>query len=301
MAKMMTPAMGRLIRKNKYNITGVGSPGKEAWKRLRRDKTAVIGLTIIIVVLLIGLFADFIAPYDYRVQDFSSILQPPSAEHIFGTDNLGRDILSRCIYGARYSLPIGIVCVLLGLIVGGTLGVVAAYFGGKTDNVIMRFIDVIQAIPSVLICIALVAILGNGLIQLIIAITAGSIQGMTKACRGAVFMVKNNDYVESSKAIGVSNMMIMIRHMIPNAVGIIIINAANGVAGNILTITALSYIGIGLTPPTPEWGAILAEGRTYMAVAPHTVFFPGLTIAITVLAFNLFGNGLRDALDPRLK
>ena len=301
MAKLMTPAMSRLIRKNRYNITGVGSPGKEAWKRLRRNKTALIGLAIIILVLLIGLFADFLAPYDYRVQDFTSILQPPSSAHIFGTDNLGRDILSRCIYGARYSLPIGIICVLLGLVVGGALGVVAAYFGGKTDNVIMRFIDIIQAIPSVLICIALVAILGNGLIQLIIAITAGSIQGMTKACRGAVFMVKNNDYVESSKAIGVSDLMIMIRHMIPNAVGIIIINAANGVAGNILTITALSYIGIGLVPPTPEWGAILAEGRTYMAVAPHTVFFPGLTIAITVLAFNLFGNGLRDALDPRLK
>jgi len=165
----------------------------------------------------------------------------------------------------------------------------------------MRFIDIIQAIPSTLICISLVAILGNGIVQLIIAIAAGSIQSMTKTCRAAILMVKSNEYVQSSKAIGVSNFKIMLRHLVPNAVGIIVINAANSISGTILTVSSLSYIGIGLTSPTPEWGAILSEGKTYLSVAPHTVLFPGLAIAITVLAFNMFGNGLRDALDPRLK
>lgn len=301
MAKIKTPAMERLYKNKKYNVAGVSTPGKEAWKRLCRDKTALTGMIIIVLLLLVGLLAPLIAPYGYQVQDYTAILQPPSAQHLFGTDGTGRDIFSRVIYGARYSLPIGIMCVVVGLIIGGTLGVLAAYFGGKVDNVIMRFIDIIQAIPSTLICIALVAILGNGIIQLIIAIAAGSIQGMTKSCRAAVFMVKSNEYVASSKAIGVSDFMIMLRHLIPNAVGIIVINAANAVSEAILTISALSYIGIGLVSPTPEWGAILSEGKAYIAVAPHAVLFPGLAIAITVLAFNLFGNGLRDALDPKLK
>ncbi len=301
MAKLTTPAMERLYKKKKYNTAGVSSPGKEAWKRLIRDKAAVVGLGIIAILLLIGLFAPLIAPYGYQVQDYTAILQPPSAQHIFGTDGTGRDIFSRCIYGARYSLPIGIMCVIVGLLVGGILGVLAAYFGGTTDNVIMRFVDIIQAIPSTLICIALVAILGNGVIQLIIAVAAGSVQGMTKSCRAAIFMVKSNEYVASSKAIGVSDFMIMLKHLVPNAVGIIVINAANSVSESILTVSALSYIGIGLVSPTPEWGAVLSEGKTYIAAAPHAVLFPGLVIAITVLAFNLFGNGLRDALDPRLK
>ena len=301
MSKITTPAMEKLYKKKKYNIEGVSSPGKEALKRLMRDRTAVAGLIIIIALLLVGLFAPLIAPYDYQVQDYSAVLQGPSSAHWFGTDGTGRDIFSRCVYGARYSLPIGIMCVAVGLIIGGILGVIAAYFGGKTDNVIMRFIDIIQAIPSTLLCIALVAILGNGVVQLIIAVAAGSIQGMTKSCRAAVLMVKNSEYVSSSKSIGVSNFMIMLRHLVPNAVGIIVINAANSVSESILTISALSYIGIGLTSPTPEWGAILSEGKTYISVAPHTVLFPGRVSAITVLAFNLFGNGLRDALDPRLK
>ena len=298
---MMTPAMEKLHIKGKYNITGVSSPGKEAWKRLRRNKTAVIGLVIVILLLLVGLFANFIAPYDYRAQDYTTVLKSPSLEHLFGTDQVGRDLLSRCIVGTRYSLPIGILCVFIGLFTGGALGVMGAYFGGKVDNVIMRFIDIIQSIPSILVCMALVAILGNGMWQLIVAIAAGSIQGMCKSCRAAVFMVKNNEYVESSKSIGVSNRMIMVRHLVPNAVGIIVINAADAVSFNILSITALSYIGVGLVPPTPEWGALLADGRTYMAIAPHLLYFPGLMIALTVIAFNLFGNGLRDALDPRLK
>ncbi len=300
MAKMSTPAMEKLKKKHKYNVTGVSSPGKEAWKRLRRNKTAVAGLIIILFLIIVAILADVIAPYDYR-EMVGKPLQSPSSEFLFGTDNVGRDVFSRCVYGSRYSLPIGIACVVIGLFVGGVLGLCAAYFGGTTDNVIMRIIDVIQSIPSTLLCISLVAILGNGVVQLIIAIAAGSIQGMTKSIRAAIFMVRNNDYVDSSKSVGVSDLMIMIRHLIPNAVGLIVINAIGNVSGSILTISTLSYIGIGLVTPTPEWGAILSEGKTYMQVAPHLVLFPGIMIGLTVVAFNLFGNGLRDALDPRLK
>lgn len=301
MSKINTPAMEKLKKKNKYNESGVSTPGKEAWKRLRRNKTAMAGMIIVLFLLAVAVLADVIAPYGYRDQDYSAVLQPPSAAHLFGTDNLGRDIFSRCVYGARYSLPIGVICVLIGLVIGGGLGLIAAYFGGHTDNIIMRIIDVIQAIPSTMLCIALVAILDNGMWQLIVAIAAGSIQGMTKSVRAAIFMVRNNEYVDSSKSIGVSDGKIMLRHLVPNAVGMIVINAVGGVSSNILTISTLSYIGVGLVSPTPEWGAILSEGKTYMAVAPYMVLYPGLMIAITVVAFNLFGNGLRDALDPRMK
>ncbi|MDI9439033.1 MAG: ABC transporter permease [Limnochordia bacterium] len=298
---MVTPAMEKLMKKRKYNPSGVSTPGREAWRRLRKNKTALAGMVIIIFLLLVAALAPIIAPYDFRTQNYQAILQSPSREHPFGTDNLGRDLFSRVVYGTRYSLPIGIACTVVGLLVGGFLGVVAAYFGGRVDNVIMRFIDVIQAIPPVLICISLVAILGNGIVQLIIAIAAGSIQGMTKSVRAAIFMVRNNEYVDASKSIGVSDFKIMLRHLVPNAVGMIVINAVGNISGSILTISTLSYIGIGLVPPTPEWGAILSEGKAYMSIAPHLVLFPGLAIAITVAAFNLFGNGLRDALDPRLK
>lgn len=301
MPKMVTPAMEKLMKKRKYNPSGVSTPGREAWRRLRKNKTALAGMVIIVFLLLVAALAPIIAPYDFRTQNYQAILQSPSREHPFGTDNLGRDLFSRVVYGTRYSLPIGIACTVVGLLVGGFLGVVAAYFGGRVDNVIMRFIDVIQAIPPVLICISLVAILGNGIVQLIIAIAAGSIQGMTKSVRAAIFMVRNNEYVDASKSIGVSDFKIMLRHLVPNAVGMIVINAVGNISGSILTISTLSYIGIGLVPPTPEWGAILSEGKAYMSIAPHLVLFPGLAIAITVAAFNLFGNGLRDALDPRLK
>ncbi|MBO5999009.1 MAG: ABC transporter permease [Lachnospiraceae bacterium] len=302
MSKITTPAMEKLNKKiaKNANVTS-NTPGREALKRLRKNKTAMAGLIIILIMFLVAIFAPLIAPYTYTEQDYTATMQGPSAAHLFGTDNLGRDLFSRCVYGTRYSLPIGIICTLIGLMIGGALGLSAAYFGGKVDMIIMRIIDVIQAIPSILLCIALVAILGNGMWQLIVAIAAGSIEGMTKNVRAAVFMVRSNEYVNSSKSIGVSDAHIMVRHLLPNAVGMIVINAVGAVSGAILSISSLSYIGVGLVAPTPEWGAILSEGKTYMSVAPHMVLFPGLMIAITVVAFNLFGNGLRDALDPRLK
>ena len=301
MSKISTPAMEKLRAKGKYNVAGVSSPGKEAWKRLRKNKIAMAGMIIVAILLLIAAFADFIAPFGFQEQNFMERMQTPSSKHWFGTDHLGRDMLSRCIYGTRYSLPIGIVAVAIGLVIGGLLGLVAAYFGGNVDIVIMRIMDVIRAVPSTLLCIALVATFGNGMPQLILAMTIGGIAGQVTSVRSAVFMVKNADYVESSKSVGVSNFMIMIRHLLPNAIGMIVINAVGGISATILTISTLSYIGIGLKPPTPEWGAILSEGKTYLSIAPHIALFPGLCIGLTVVAFNLFGNGLRDALDPRLK
>ena len=301
MSKISTPAMEKLRARGKYNVTGVSTPGKEAWKRLRKNKAALAGMVIIAAMLILAVFANLVAPYDYRDQDYNAILATPSSAHPFGCDYLGRDILSRCIYGTRYSLPIGMLSVAVGLVTGGLLGLVAAYFGGNVDLIIMRIMDIIRAVPSTLLCIALVATFGNGMLQLIAAMTFGGIAGMVTSVRTAVFMVKNADYVESSKSVGVSNFMIMIRHLLPNAVGMIVINAIGGISGAILTVSTLSYIGIGLTAPTPEWGAILSEGKTYLSVAPHVALFPGLCIGLTVVAFNLFGNGLRDALDPRLK
>ena len=301
MSKISTPAMEKLRARGKYNVTGVSTPGKEAWKRLRKNKAALAGMVIIAAMLILAVFANLVAPYDYRDQDYNAILATPSSAHPFGCDYLGRDILSRCIYGTRYSLPIGMLSVAVGLLTGGLLGLVAAYFGGNVDLIIMRIMDIIRAVPSTLLCIALVATFGNGMLQLIAAMTFGGIAGMVTSVRTAVFMVKNADYVESSKSVGVSNFMIMIRHLLPNAVGMIVINAIGGISGAILTVSTLSYIGIGLTAPTPEWGAILSEGKTYLSVAPHVALFPGLCIGLTVVAFNLFGNGLRDALDPRLK
>ena len=298
MSKITTPAMVKLEKKVKKNKKATSNtPMQEALRRLRKNKTAMAGLYIILFLFAVAILAPLIAPYGYQEQDYTAIMKTASGQHWFGTDQLGRDLFSRCVYGARYSLPIGIICTLIGLVIGGGLGLIAAYFGGRTDNIIMRIIDVIQSIPSILLCITLVAILGNGMWQLIIAISAGTIQGMTKSVRAAIFMVRNNDYVDSSKSIGVSDAKIMIRHLVPNAVGMIVINAVGVVTASILSISSLSYIGVGLVSPTPEWGAILSEGKAYMAVAPHLVLYPGLMIAITVV----FGNGLRDALDPRLK
>lgn len=303
MAKRRTPAMEAYERKHrKHNGEAQGaSPWREAWKRLCRNRTAIFGLCLIAALILVAIFADFIAPYDYATQDYNAVKAPPSWEHPFGTDNVGRDIFSRCIYGARYSLPIGFVCVACALLVGGTIGFSAAYFGGATDNVLMRGMDIFQAIPPTLMAIAIVAALGNGITRLVLAITISYMPGCAKVCRAAIFTVKGSEYVESSRAIGARGLRLMLRHMVPNALGPIIIHAVTMLAGAILIVASLSYLGLGITLPTPEWGVLLSSGKEYLRGYPHMVLFPGLMIMLTVFAFNLFGDGLRDALDPRLK
>lgn len=300
MAKIETPAMKRMIKKKKKQKYGM-TPLKGAWQRLIRNKMAVVGMVVIILLLLTAIFANVIAPYSYQEQDYTAIAQSPSLRHLFGTDNMGRDIFSRCVYGARWSLPLGLLCVVAGLALGGTLGVIAGYCGGRVDNVIMRIMDVFQAIPSILMAIAVVAVLGNGIPQLVTAMSIAFMPNVAKTCRAAIFTVKGNEYVDASRAIGVSKVKIIVRHLIPNAIGVIVIDAVGMVGAAILVVSTLSYIGVGIVPPTPEWGAILSAGKEYIRSGVHMVLFPGLMIMLTVISFNLFGDGLRDALDPRLK
>ena len=286
--------------KLKKNRNKLGSPGAQAWFRLKRNRTAVIGLVMILILMIVAIFAPLIAPFDYALQDYSAIRQAPNALHWFGTDAIGRDLLSRCIYGARVSFPVALLCTGASLLLGGNLGFIAGYFGGKTDQIIMRIMDVFQAIPAILMAIAIISCLGNSIINLIIAMAVSTMPNCARFCRGALFTVKGADYLEAGRAVGAGSMRQLISHMIPNSVGTIVIFFVGTIAGNIMIISTLSYIGLGITPPTPEWGALLNEGRQFITSSPYMVVFPGLMIMFTCFAFNLFGDGLRDALDPRL-
>lgn len=303
MAKMITPEMQRINQKltNKDGTHKDFSFAYDSWIRFKRNKTAVIGLVLVIIILLVALFAPLICPYDYAATDYMNANQKPNAQHWFGTDNLGRDLFSRCIYGTRISVPIGIASMIFGCLTGGLLGIIAAFFGGIIDNIIMRIMDVLQAIPGTLLAIVIVAVLGNGIPQLLAALLISSMPMMAKTFRAAIFTVRNSDYIESCRSIGANNLRLMMRHALPNAVGHIIIFAVSTIPSTIMIITSLSYIGLGITPPTPEWGALLAAGKDYFSSYSYMILFPGLMIMITVLAFNLVGDGLRDALDPRLK
>ncbi len=302
MAKYHTPEMDAAAKKNttrsgkqrQYNFW------TDAWMRLKRNPTAIVGMGIILFLFLLAIFADIIAPYDYITVDYTAANQTPNAQHWFGTDSMGRDLFSRCIYGARYSLPLGLACMVLATFFGGALGLLASYFGARTDSVIMRIMDVFQAIPGTLMAITVVACLGTGTVQLLIAMTISFLPALAKTVRAAIFTVRGNEYIEACRSIGASNMRLMLRHMIPNAMGNIIIFAVGSVSASIMMIAMLSYIGLGVQPPSPEWGALLNAGKAHIASYPHMVMFPGLMIMLTILGFNLFGNGLRDALDPRL-
>lgn len=299
MSKIETPSIIALKKRGK-NIKQ-STPGREAWKRFKRNKTAIIGLIVVIVLILIAIFADIIAPYEFQAQNFEEMLQRPSLKHLFGTDAFGRDIFSRCIYGARYSLGIGLLCVIASFTLGGSLGIIAGYFGGKVDSIIMRIMDVFQAIPQVLLAICIVAVLGNGVPQLVFAIMVSTMPVMARNNRAAILQVRSNDYVESSKAIGVGQVRMIFKHMLPNAVGVMVIFFVGLISASIMIMSGLSYIGVGLSAPTPEWGLILNEGKAHLRTYPHMLLFPAMMIMITCFSFNLLGDGLRDAFDPRLK
>lgn len=303
MAKHVTPEMEKINRKRTRRNGKIkhSTPGKDAWRRLCRNPTALIGLVLCIFLVLIAIFAPLITPYSYSAQDYTALSQPPSLAHPFGTDSLGRDLLSRCLYGTRISLPIAFLAVGLAVLLGGTLGTCAAYFGGNIDNVLMRIMDIWGSIPGLLLAIAIVACLGNNIGVLVVGISLGAVPNMARSFRGAIFTVIGNDYVESSRSIGSSGARIMLKHLVPNAIGPIIINVVGLIGVEVLSISMLSYIGVGVRPPTPEWGSLLSDGKQFVASQPYMVIFPGLCIMIAVIAFNLLGDGLRDALDPRLK
>ncbi len=302
MAKIQTPAMERIQKKNaKRKKPHKSTPTYESWKRFKRNPTALLGLGIVCCLILIAIFAPLIAPYDFVTQDYMAMLQKPSATHLFGTDQFGRDIFSRVIYGARYSLMIGLFCTIAAFFSGGLLGVFAGYFGGKVDTAIMRVMDVFQSIPMILMAMCIVAVLGNGIPQLVTAIMFAAMPVMSRNNRAAILRVRGSDYIEASEAIGVGKFEMILKHMIPNAVGIMIIYFVGFISASIMMMAAMSYVGVGLTAPTPEWGLILNDGKAYMTSAPYMMIFPALMIMITCFAFNLMGDGLRDAFDPKMK
>ena len=275
---------------------------KEIWRRYKKSKIAMLGLVLLIFVLAIEIFADIIVPYEEAItQDPANRLQGPSGEHWFGTDELGRDVFARVVHGSRYSLWIGVSTSIFSLIIGGLLGAVAGYYGKTIDNVIMRLTDVVMTVPPILLSLAVVAALGANLTNLLIAITVSCIPNMVRMVRSTVLTVIDNDYIEAAKSYGSSDMRVILRYVIPNALGPIIVTTTMNVAAMILSASGLSFLGMGVQPPSPEWGALLSDARQYMFNAPYLLYFPGLFIVIAALSFNLAGDGLRDALDPKLK
>ncbi len=273
----------------------------EIWKRLRRNNFAMLGLCILIVLVFSAIFADFIAPYPYEEVGLDRTYQGMSWAHPMGTDNFGRDILSRIIYGARISLQVGFVAVGISGIIGVILGALAGYYGKWIDLIIMRATDVALAIPRILLAIAITAALGNNLINVMIAVGISGVPNYVRIVRASFLSVREQEFVEAARATGASDLRIIFLHILPNSLSPLIVQATLGVASAILATAGLSFIGLGITPPTPEWGAMLSEGRSYFTQYPHMVMFPGLSIMITIFALNLLGDGLRDALDPKLK
>lgn len=271
------------------------------WSALRQNRIAVVGMIIIILLIVLAFVGDFIAPYDPLGQNMAASKQGPSAAHWFGTDMQGRDIFSRVLSGTKYSLLIGICAVAFSLVIGTVLGAVAGYFGGWVDTLIMRCMDIMLSIPSILLAITLMAAFGQGLSKAIVAIGIVSIPEYARIVRSSILSVKENDYVAAAKVIGNNDGRIIFKHILPNVISSIVVRATLGISTAILDIAALGFLGMGVKPPTPEWGTMLGDAKAYILSMPHMIIFPGIAISITVLAFNLFGDGLRDALDPKAR
>lgn len=269
--------------------------------RLIQNKGALVGLIVLIIIILVSILAPLIAPYGYADYDVSVMFAKPSAEHLFGCDELGRDIFSRVLYGGRYSLQIGIFASFGAAIMAVILGSLAGYFGGIVDTIIMRFIDIIQTIPGLLLSVALSAVLGTGLYETMVALAIGQMSGQIRIFRAAVLQVSKTDYIDSAIIDNAKPSSIIVRHIIPNAISPLIVQVTMGAAHVILVAATLSFIGLGVQPPSPEWGAMLSSARNFVRDYPHMLIFPGLAILLTVLSLNLLGDGLRDALDPKLK
>lgn len=276
---------------------------EEVWRRLKKNKMAMIGLAIVVFLVLLAVFADFLFDYEQVVikQNTAIRLQGPSAEHWFGTDEFGRDILARLVHGGRISLVVGVIAVAIALVLGGTLGAISGFFGGKIDMLISRAMDILLAVPSLLLSITIVSALGPSIINLMIAIAVSSVPGYARIVRSSVMTVRDNEFVEAAKAIGANDAQIIASHILPNCLAPIIVQVSLKVASAILSTSGLSFLGLGVKAPTPEWGSMLSGGRAYLRNAPHLTVFPGLCIMLTILSMNLLGDGLRDALDPKLK
>jgi glutathione transport system permease protein len=281
--------------------TAIRSPFGEFWRRFHRRKIALGALLLLLLILLAAVAAPMVAPYDPSAPDYDNVLAGPSWIHLCGTDTYGRDILSRIIWGGRISLAVGFVSVALGGSVGILLGLLSGFFGGWVDGVIMRLCDVLLAFPGILLAIGVVAVLGPGVVNAIYAIAVFSIPVFARLVRGSTLALKQALYVQAARSIGVKRTVLVLRHILPGTLPAVIVYVSLRVGTAILVAAALSFIGLGAQPPSPEWGAMLADGRSYLGVADHLTVFPGLAIFVTVLAFNLLGDGLRDALDQKLR
>ena len=286
------------------------NPALIVWKRFLKNKLAVVGLILVFFVAMLAVFADVLAPPSpdfpgipgYNLQNWDNARAFPSREHIFGTDNLGRGLFERIVHGARISMVVGAVVVGIGLTVGVPLGTIAGYYGGTSDNLVMRFTDIILAMPNILLAIVIAAALGPGMLNVMIAIGFGAVPLYARTVRAMVMTVKEKDFVEAARSAGASDWRLLRKNILPNCTAPLIVEATMGYGSAILAAAGLSFIGIGLQPPQPEWGAMLSEGRgQILAGYWHTTFFPGLFIAIMVIALNMMGDGLRDAFDPRLR
>jgi peptide/nickel transport system permease protein len=273
----------------------------DALRRLFRNKLAIAGMVIMGIFILTAIFAPVLAPYDPLKQELAMRRRPPSQEHWFGRDDLGRDILSRIIFGARFSLQVGVLSVGFAIVIGAIIGAVASFAGGWVDSIVMRLMDIMLAFPALLLAIAIVTILGPGLLNMLYAIGIVSIPAYARIVRASVLTVKEQDYILAARAIGVPPIRMLLRNVMPNALTPIIVAGTLGIGTAILDAAGLSFLGLGARPPKPEWGAMLGQGRYSMFTAPHIVVFPGLAIMLTVLGFNLLGDGLRDSLDPKLR
>lgn len=273
----------------------------QVFKRLLTNPSATFGLAVLGILIILAILAPVITPYTYEEMDLMAINASPSLKHLCGTDSLGRDCLSRLLYGGRFSLGLGIISAVASTAIAIVFGSMAGYFGGAVDNIIMRICDILQSIPGMLLSIIISATLGVGFVNTIIALTVGGIAGGIRMLRGQILGIRKEEYLEAATTVNCSAARIMFRHILPNALSSTIVGVTMGMGNTIMLAASLSYIGLGVQPPDPEWGAMLSSGRDVFRKYPHIMLFPGLFIFITVLCFNLFGDGLRDAMDPKLK
>jgi glutathione transport system permease protein len=279
----------------------IRSPLAEFWRRFRAKRIAIAAGIVLVLIVLVAVLAPWTAPYDPAAPDYQNILAGPSSTHWFGTDAYGRDIFSRVIWGGRISLWVGFISVAIGGTAGVILGLISGYLGGWMDSIIMRFCDVLLAFPGILLAIGIVAVLGPGVTNVIYAVAVFSVPVFARLVRGSTLALKETVYVQAARSIGVHRVPLVLRHILPGTLPGVIVYVSLRIGTAILTAASLSFIGLGAQPPSPEWGAMLADGRSYLGVADQVTIFPGLAIFVTVLAFNLLGDGLRDALDQRLR
>ncbi len=274
----------------------------EVWQRFKKNKGALISLILLLILFAVAATIDLWVDKDlYVMQNIRESFQGPSSAHWFGTDELGRDLFWRVLYGSRYSLSIGFVSVAVALAIGATFGAIAGYYGGTVETIIMRIADVFSAIPNILMAVVIVSVLGANMFNLILALGLSSVPGFIRITRAAVITVRGQEYIEASRALGKSTAFIIFKDVLPNCLSPIIVEVTLSIASAVVSASSLSYLGLGIKPPAPEWGALLSSGKAYVRTASYLTLFPGLAVMLTVLMFNLVGDGLRDALDPKLK